>query len=253
MDYTAQSGSTIITLLPAYLNTLQVGTYVISVHFNDNTFVTLEFTVAESQVFVNPFEDVFETDWFYDAVMQVYSNGLMTGTSTTPMLFSPDATLTRGMAVTVLHRLAMQYENEDMDEGSEDNDDVPNSSFPAPDFTDVAEGAYYYDAVAWAAANNIVVGYGDGRFGPEDEITREQMAMIIFNYAVYAGHGPQGAWAIHMDFADVADISDWAFSAAMYCYLRGIITGKPGHLFDPSAFSTRAEYATVMVRLLAIL
>ena len=176
-----------------------------------------------------------------DAVIFVYDKGLMTGTSTNPMLFSPNATLTRGMVVTVLYRMEGEPKVSSTSR-------TPNSRF-----TDVADGLWYSDAVAWAAANGIVSGYGDGKFGPNDNITREQMATIMYNYAKFAGHGPQGAWAIRLDFADVGKISDWASEGAMYCYMKGIITGKPGNLFDPKAGATRAEFATVLMRFIEAL
>ena len=80
--------------------------------------------------------------------------------------------------------------------------------------------------------------------------TNLQMATIIYTYAKFSGHGPHGAWAILLDFADVGKISDWAAEGAMYCYLKGIITGKPGNLSDPKVGAIRAEFATVLMRFL---
>ena len=113
---------------------------------------------------VSPFGDVQSTDWYYDEVQYVYENGLMSGTSATT--FSPDTTTTRGMIVTILHRL----------EGT------PAVSTSGT-FADVTAGRYYTDAVEWASANGIVGGYGNGRVGPNDPITREQMAAILYRYA----------------------------------------------------------------------
>ena len=183
--------------------------------------------------FVNPFTDVTEDDWFYDAVRYVYERGLMTGTTAT--MFSPDTTTTRGMIATILYRIAGE----------------PDVGTTNP-FTDVTAGEYYTNAVIWAAENGLVTGYGDSRFGPDDEITREQMATILFNYIEMIGKGPQGAWMIRLDYADVADISEWAFSAVAFLTIKNIIQGKPGRLFDPQGNATRAEAATILMRFLEI-
>ena len=132
---------------------------------------------------VSPFGDVQSTDWYYDEVQYVYENGLMSGTSATT--FSPDATTTRGMIVTILHRL----------EGT------PAVSTSGT-FADVAAGQYYTDAVEWASANGIVGGYGNGRFGPNDPITREQLAAMMYRYADFLG-------------------MDTAASGSLTCRLRG--------------------------------
>jgi len=181
---------------------------------------------------VNPFEDVKGTDWFIDDVIYVYDNGLMLGTSTTPMLFSPNATTTRGMIVTVLYRLA----------GS------PDVSGLANPFSDVAAGQWYTDAVKWAADNGIVSGYGGGKYGPEDNITREQLAAILYRYLVQTGKGPQGAWLTQLGFADAGKISDYAIEAVTFLNMKGIINGKPGNLFDPKGQATRAEAAAMLHR-----
>jgi uncharacterized repeat protein (TIGR02543 family) len=183
----------------------------------------------------NPFTDVKPGDWFYGDVEYVFTNGLMVGTSTDPMLFSPNATLTRGMVVTVLWRLA----------GSPVLDGAVNQ------FTDVMDGLWYSDAVMWAAANGIVSGYGNGLFGPEDNITREQMAVIIINYQKFSGKIPPDI-VMDREFSDWNDISDWAKDAVNRLTIQGIISGKPGNLFDPQGETTRAEFAAVLHRFLEI-
>jgi hypothetical protein len=106
--------------------------------------------------------------------------------------------------------------------------------------------------VTWAAANGIVEGTGAGTFAPEAEITRQDIAAGLLRYAGLADAGPQGAWAVRLDFADVAEISDYAVEGAMYCYMNGIIDGKTGKdgekLFDPKAYATRAEAAAMLHR-----
>jgi hypothetical protein len=183
----------------------------------------------------NPFSDVNTSDWFHDYVSYVYEKGLMNGTSDT--LFSPNTALTRGMVVTVLYR----------------NADSPDVSLLANPFSDVAEDVWYTNAVKWASENGIVTGYGSGQFGPNDAITREQLALIIYNNAKLLGWGPQGAWAIPLNFVDKENISDWAIEAAMYCSMKGIISGKPGEIFDSRGEATRAEFAAVLKRFLEVL
>jgi len=188
----------------------------------------------------NPFIDVKASNWFFDNVMFVYAHGLLTGSGTGSMTFSPNIPLTRGMAVTVLWRL----------EGS------PNERIPAAagggQFNDVAEDDYYYQAVNWAAANGIVSGYGGGKFGPTDNVTREQLATIFLNYYKYIGEGPVGARMVKIDFEDLAVISEWALDAVAYCSIRGVITGRPGNVFDPKGNATRAEFATMLMRLVGV-
>jgi hypothetical protein len=181
----------------------------------------------------NPFLDVKEGDWFYDVVRFVCDLGMMTGTA--PDLFSPNMTLTRAMAVTVLHRLA----------GSPD--DRVSAAAGGGLFADVAEEAYYYQAVNWAAANGVVNGYGDGRFGSEDVITREQLAAIMANYESFAAKIPSDTGS-EKTFADADAISDWAKNPVDTLTRQGIIGGKPGNLFDPKGGATRAEFAAIMQR-----
>jgi len=189
-------------------------------------------TEEDAVVSDSPFADVKEKDWFYDAVMYVFENELMTGTSTDPMLFTPGGTMTRGMVVTVLYRMA----------GSTDVSDIENP------FDDVADGRFYTDAVKWAAENEIMNGVSDSDFAPDAVVTREQMATILTRYATSIDKGPVGAWAIHLTYTDLDKVSDWAGEGVMFCTLKGVITGKPGDLFDPKGPTTRAEFATMLQR-----
>ena len=181
----------------------------------------------------NPFGDVRANDWYYDAVIFAYSHGLMTGTSANPMTFSPNIATTRGMIVTILYRMA----------GSPDVSDLANP------FGDVPGDKYYADAVKWAAANGIVSGYGDSRYGPEDNITREQLAVILNNYIKYAGL-TLPATREYTGFNDEADIANYAKEAIERFFMAGIISGKPGNTYDPQGSATRAEVATMIMRLL---
>ncbi len=175
------------------------------------------------------FTDVPENAWYYDSVKYAYENGLMKGVSDTE--FEPDSDITRGMFVTVLHRM----ENE------------PEANVGIA-FNDVAADSYYADAVAWASENGIVNGVSEAEFAPDDAITREQMAAMIYRYAVYKGAAPTGAWAIRLDYADLADISDYAAEAVMYCKLKGIMIGDENNNFAPLSNAARAEAAAVFER-----
>ena len=175
-----------------------------------------------------PFTDVAVGDWYYDTVAYVYENGLMTGTSGT--LFSPNATTTRAMIVTILYRL----------EGSP----VANGS---AGFTDVAYGTWYTAAVNWAAANEIVTGYGSGKFGPMDPITREQMAAILFRYADFKGMDTT-ARADLSGYTDAGDISAYAVEAMSWANAEGFITGTTATTLKPQGSATRAQVATILTR-----
>ena len=176
----------------------------------------------------NPFTDVSEKDWFYGDVMFVYENGLMLGTSKT--LFSPHGTATRGMMATILWRM----------EGS-----------PAPkgknSFTDVEAGKWYADAITWTAENGIFAGYGKDKFGPDDPITREQLAAIFYRYADYKGYDLTVKGNLDK-FKDADKITDYAKTAMQWAVGNGLVKGKSGNLLDPQGTATRAEIAAMLHR-----
>jgi len=176
----------------------------------------------------NPFTDVSEKDWFYGDVMFVYENGLMLGTSKT--LFSPHGTATRGMMATILWRM----------EGSP----VPKGKNI---FTDVEDGKWYADAITWTAENGIFAGYGKDKFGPDDPITREQLAAIFYRYADYKGYDL--AVKGNLDkFKDADKITDYAKTAMQWAVGSGLMKGKSGNLLDPQGTATRAEIAAMLHR-----
>lgn len=176
-----------------------------------------------------PFTDVSEKDWFYEDVAYVYANDLMKGTSETT--FSPDVTTTRGMIVTILYRL----------EGE------PTVSDTCP-FEDVKSGSYYEKAITWAAANEIVSGYGNGKFGPDDAITREQMAVILYRYTQYKGMDVSvGEDTNILSYNDALDISEYAFSAMQWACGESILNGSDGSLM-PQGNATRAQVAAILHR-----
>lgn len=116
-------------------------------------------------------------------------------------------------------------------------------------FTDVKADDYFAKAVAWAKANGIVSGVSDTEFAPNDKITREQMATIIYRYAVYKEKGPEGAWAIRMDYKDLSDISDYAGEAVMFFKLMDIMSGNENNEFNTLSNATRAEMTVVIERI----
>lgn len=105
-----------------------------------------------------------------------------------------------------------------------------------------------HDAIRWAASEGIVNGYSDTAFGPNDEITREQFAAIMYRYEQYKGGGFTGAWMFRMDYADLADVSDWAYEAMCWMVMHDIISGRPGKILDPKEKATRAEAAAIFYR-----
>ena len=179
-----------------------------------------------------PFTDVDkDEDWFYDDVRYMWEHGLMAGTAAT--LFSPDMALTRSMVVTVVHRM-------------EGEPSVAGLDNP---FNDVAAGQYYTEAVAWAADKGIVLGYGDGTFLPDQNVTREDFSAILYRYEQYAEKIPPNTVEERM-FADENDISDYAKEPVKALVMQGIVNGKPNNLFDPKGFATRAEFAAMLHRYL---
>lgn len=175
------------------------------------------------------FNDVSANDWFASAVDYVTGKGMMNGTADNT--FSPKANTTRGMVVTVLYRLENQ----------------PSTS--AASFTDVASGAYYANAVAWANANGIVSGYGSGKFGPNDKVTREQLAAILYRYAQYKKYDVSvGEDTNILSYDDAQSISSYAIPAIQWACGAGVVTGKSGNKLDPKGNATRAEVAAMLMR-----
>ena len=173
------------------------------------------------------FTDVKEGDWFYEAVQFAVQYDMMNGTGSNG--FQPDNLLSRSMIATILWRL----------EGS------PTGS--SAHFTDVSGSMWYAEAVNWAAANGLVNGYGNSTFGPEDSITREQMAAILYRYAQFKGYDDtvQGNLS---DFTDGGQTSDWAEDAVVWAVNNGLLTGKGGSLLDAKGSATRAEAAAILMR-----
>lgn len=176
-----------------------------------------------------PFADVAADDWFAGAVQYVYDNGLMTGTAADT--FAPNTSTTRGMLVSILYRL-------------EGGPAAENAGF-----SDVDADAWYADAVNWAAANGVVSGYGD-TFGPNDTLTREQLAAILCNYAAYKGQDVSARADLGV-YADVASVSGWATDALSWANAKGLITGMTAETIVPQGDATRAQLAAILERFLA--
>lgn len=167
------------------------------------------------------FTDVADDSWYAEHVAYVHDNGIMSGTSDTS--FSPSGAMTRAMLTTVLYRAS----------GSP-------AVTASQTFTDVAAGAYYADAVAWASGSGIVSGYGDGIFGSNDPVSRAQIAVMLWRYA------GSPASASGSDFADESSIPSYAAAAVDWAQSGGIVNGKTGNVFDPNGSATRAEVATIL-------
>jgi hypothetical protein len=143
--------------------------------------------------------------------------------------FSPDMNMNRAMLVTVLHRL----------DGQQNKKGVM--------FTDIPEGQWYSDAVSWAATNGIVSGYSQGIFGPDDSITREQLATILYRYAAYLGLETKSGGNL-TGFNDQDRVSDYALEPMSWAVEKGLITGLPGKLLNPGGNATRAEVSAILMR-----
>lgn len=184
------------------------------------------------------FTDVHLSDWYHDAVTYVSENELMNGTSGTT--FSPNATTSRGMIVTILYRLA----------GSPD---MPEGNWGYP-YADVDASAYYSTPVYWARENDLVTGYSDTRFGPNDPITREQMAAILYRYADYLGLNTDTGFIPdkYYDFTDYQTVSRYATNAMSWCVNHGVINGSNGEL-NPQGTATRAEVAQILMNAESVL
>ncbi len=193
--------------------------------------VTVEASFAKIAPEPLPFGDVDDGDWFADAVRFVYANGMMNGVSETD--FAPHAATSRSMIVTILYRM----------EGE------PVVDY-AMDFTDVASDAYYTEAVRWAASKGIVGGYGNGLFGANDDVTREQLAAILYRYAAYQGYDVSQR-ADLSGFGDASSISGYAQEALSWAHAQGLVLGFEDGSLRPQGTASRAQIAAVLMRFLA--
>lgn len=240
----AKAGET-VTLTPTPDAGYEVGEVTVTDRFGDAVAVTenpdgtYTFTMPNGQVSVNvtfvemeaeplPFTDVNEGDWFHDAVQYVYDNGLMDGVGDGQ--FAPNATTTRAQLVTILYRLAGEP-------------DVSGQS----DFTDVAAGQWYTDAVLWAAQKGIVNGISETEFSPSGDLTREQLATILYRYAESMGYDASAS-ADLSGFPDADQIQSYATEALSWAVAEGLLQGFEDDTFQPQSTATRAQIATILMR-----
>ena len=176
------------------------------------------------------FDDVTKGDWFYKDVEYVYNEGIMDGVSKRE--FAPNETLTRAMIVKILYRI----------EGEP-------AGYRSSDFNDVESGRWYTGAVAWAAEKEIVKGYGNGKFGPNDPVTREQLAAILYRYTQYKDWSTTAASGSLKGFADAASVSSYAVDAMNWAVDEGLLKGANNKL-SPKSNATRAQVAAIIHRYL---
>ena len=189
---------------------------------DDNVTITVTFGVAHKDM---PFTDVHSYSWYYDAVQFVYDNDIMNGVSDTS--FNPDGTVTRGMIVTMLWRMAGE----------------PYSF--GGGFSDVPAGHYCYSAAAWASRNGIVNGMTSTTFAPDTNITREQLVTILYRYAQYLGYSTTGSSLY--GFTDASSVSSYATNAMSWAVKYGIISGVTTTTLVPAGTATRAQAAQMFM------
>ena len=240
----AKAGET-VTLTPTPEEGYEVGEVTVTDRFGDTVEVTenpdgtYTFTMPNGQVRVSvtfvevqpeplPFTDVKESNWFHDAVRYVYDNGLMDGVGDGQ--FAPNATTNRAMVVTILYRLAGE----------------PDVSGDVG-FTDVESGLWYSNAVLWAAQKGIVNGISDTEFSPAGDLTREQLATILYRYAESMGYDVSAA-ADLSGFPDARDIQSYATEALSWAVAEGLLQGFEDDSLQPQSTATRAQIATILMR-----
>ena len=214
-----------------YVDGVDVGavdTYTFKRVVKDHTiyavFAEVEEEIEAPAIEESLYDDVDADDWFYDDVAYVTENGLMNGTGDD--LFSPEVNTTRAMIVTILWRLEGETEAE------------------SAGFTDVADDMWYTEAIDWAAANGIVNGFGDGTFGPEKDITREQVMAILHRYAAYKGWDDGLAVSMIVQY----DCSVWAENDVNWADMNGILADLGVDVYDMTAEADRAEIAAYFTR-----
>ena len=241
----AKAGAT-VTLTPVPDEGYALSTLIVTDRFGDAVRVTEQadgtytFTMPNGQVTVTatfveteepvdePFVDVAEGDWFYDAVVYAYQNELMDGVGGNR--FAPNSETTRAQLVTILYRLEGQ----------------PAVSGDLP-FTDVETGTWYTNAVLWAAQNNIVNGVNDTEFAPGDEITRQQLVTILYRYAEAKGYDVSAS-ADLSGYPDAGQVQDYAQPAMAWAVAENIIQGMEDGTLKPAGNASRAQIATILMR-----
>ena len=224
-DYAVSGNS--YTLKAAWLSTLAAGAHTVTFVMNGGTNPAVVITVIDSKP-KNPFKDVLPGAWYYDAVIYLNEKGLMLGTASDT--FSPNVELSRAMIVTILYRHA----------GEPDVSGIKNA------FDDTLDGVWYSDAVKWAYSNGIVTGYGNGKFGTNDPVTKEQLAALIHRTQQSDGKAPPAAAG--KPYSDLNKVSGWAADVVSALNAQGLFNDIPGASFNPKNPATRAEIASILYK-----
>ena len=185
---------------------------------------------------ISAFTDAAPTAWYHDGVHWALETGIMEGFGNG--LFKPNDNTTRAMAAQILWKMAGK----------------PAAEGEGIDFADVADGAWYADAVRWASCVGIITGWtekatGNLVFHPKDDVTREQFAAMLYRYAKLNGEGFVGTWMFLLDYPDAADVSSWADEAMHWMVMKGVVNGMGGKL-NPQGYASRAQVATMICRFL---
>ena len=189
--------------------------------------VEATFQAAKEESPVNVFLDIDPEAWYYDGVKYAVENGLMSGTGADT--FGPNTTLSRGMIAQMLYAL----------EGK------PGVSADSR-FPDVSDQDWYANAASWAQSKGIITGYEDGRFGPNDSLTREQLALILYNYAKSKGYDTSAKADLNQ-YVDGSSTSAWAQTAMAWAVGEGLLSGRDANKLAPTGTATRAEVAQIMM------
>ena len=223
-DYTVAGN--VYTIKKEYLVTLANGSAALTFDMSGGSDPKLTVTVKNTSD--NPFRDIEDGAWYSAAAADMYDRGLMIGTDEDS--FEPNGTLTRAMFLTIIYRLA----------GEPSVDGLSNP------FTDVPDDIWYTDAVTWGAENDIVLGYGDGRFGPNDPVTKEQLAVLVYRTEQANQQIPPNVPGEHKAFTDANSVSPWAQPAVNALNDQGIFGDLPGTSFGPQSPAIRAEIASML-------
>lgn len=195
---------------------------------------TVESNIDDELITKMPFTDIMQNDWSYDAIKYVYDNGIMNGISNT--LFLPKNNTSRAMLVTMLYRL---------------DSSLIDSQYKSK-FSDIDKNSYYEDAVKWAEKNNIISGYSSDKFGPHNNITREQLATVLYRYAKYKNINIDYKLINDNKFNDIRNVGEYAVDAVNWAISCDILQGVNDDKLDPQGFATREQIATIFMRFMQL-
>ena len=231
VDVTTGTASSQGVLIPGHRYLVGEGATTVVTMFSDTAKLAVEgnSSIHTAGASVTPFTDLSSTDWYYSYVTYAYKRGLLSGVSAD--VFAPKTSVTRAMLATILYRLA----------------DSPSMTANIP-FTDVPAGQWYSTPVTWAVGAGVVNGVGENKFAPAAPITREQLAVMLRNYALsYLGQQDPGTGST-ASFQDKNLISSWANDSVRWAVGQGILAGRDDGRLDPSGTATRAEVCTILQR-----